>query len=161
LPIWAEEGLASLAEGFRVRGGLVYFRPEDNNSRRMGLRKLILTGRWRPAERLIGMNAADNIQENPLQGGEYYSQLWALLLMIRSDSQYSAGLGRLLRDAADGRMNQALGFSPSAWAQLQRNPSAYTQVVGAKAFAHYIDADGARFERRYLAFSRKLAMLER
>ena len=160
LPVWAEEGLAVQAEGYRIRDGLVYFRPERNTLRMSTLRKTILAGRWRSAGELVAMSAADNIRQSGLHGAEYYGQLWALLLLLRGDERYAAGLQRLLRDAADGRLNEALGIGPRAWASLQRSARAYAAAVGPKAFAHYIDADTERFEQRYHAFARKLVRLK-
>lgn len=161
LPIWAEEGLAVQAEGYLIRNDddLVYFRPGSNNLRLTTLRQTILARRWRPASRLVAMSAAANIQESGLHAAEYYSQLWALLTMIRNDQRYAAGLRRMLRDAAEGRLHKALGIGATAWAKLQRNARAYTEVVGPKAFAHYIDPDMDRFEQRYEAFARELAEL--
>ncbi|NQU75542.1 MAG: hypothetical protein HQ546_04405 [Planctomycetes bacterium] len=161
LPVWVEEGLAVQAEGYRIRRGLVLFEPSDNTSRLTTLRKTILAGRWRSVDRLVEMNAADNIQESAMHGAEYYSQLWALLLMIRSDEQYRAGLEQLLRATADGQLAAGLGIEPQEWAQLQRNGKAYSAVVGPRAFAHYIDADTKRFEQRYRAFAEKLAKVYR
>ncbi len=160
LPGWAEEGLAVGAEGFRISDGLVSFRPGGNNLRMTTLRKAILGGRWRPVDRLIGMSASRNINQSGRHAADYYSQLWALLLLIRSDPVYSDGLKRMCRDAATGNLGQALGYAPGPWAKLERNGQAYEALVGPKAFFHYIDADTERFEQRYLAFARQLAKLD-
>jgi len=158
LPIWAEEGLATQAEGYRIRDGLVYFTPEKNVLRFRALRRAIMANRWRPASQLIAMSAADNIRQSQWHGTEYYGQLWALLLLIRHDEQYAAGLRKLLRDVADGRLHETLGIAPQDWRKLRGR--GYTRVVGPKAFAHYIDADIDRFERRYKAFARKLVLVK-
>lgn len=160
LPVWAEEGLAVQCEGYQIRDGLVYFDSRENGSRMMTLRQTILQDRWRPADRLIAMSATDNVQENALYGADYYSQLWALLLLIRHDPTYSAGLTRMLNDAAAGRLGEALGIEPQAWARLQHNPQAYTAVVGPRAFARYIDSNLPAFEARYRAFCEELARLK-
>ncbi len=160
LPIWAEEGLAVQSEGFAVRDGLVYFDAANNGSRMMTLRQTILQERWRPIDRLIAMSASDNVNESSMHGADYYSQLWALLLMIRQDPKYQAGLAHMLQDAAKGRLGAELGISPRAWSQIQHNSQAYTAVVGPKAFAHYIDSDLPAFEAKYHAFAKKLAKLE-
>ena len=158
LPIWAEEGLATQAEGYRIRDGLVYFAPEENVLRFRALRTALMANRWRPAQRLISMGAADNIQESRMRGTEYYGQLWALMLMIRQDERYANGLRRLLRDAADGRLHEALGIAPQQWRRLRGR--GYTTIVGPKTFAHYIDADMDRFERRYEAFAKELVRIK-
>jgi hypothetical protein len=160
LPIWAEEGLAVQSEGYRIREGLVYFDARNNGSRMTTLREAILQDRWRPCERLLAMSATDNVQENALYGADYYSQLWALLLLIRQDARYAAGFSRMMNDAAAGRLGQELGFDPVAWGRLQQNAQAYTAVIGPKAFTHYIEPDLAAFETRYKAFANELAMLK-
>jgi hypothetical protein len=159
LPIWAEEGLAVQCEGYQMRDGLVSFNARDNGSRMMTLRQVMLQDRWRPVDRLIAMSATDNVQENALYGADYYSQLWALLLLIRQDPQYSAGLARMMNDAAAGRLGEELGIDAQAWARLQHNAQAYTAVVGPKAFAHYIEPNSAAFEARFRAFAAELARL--
>jgi len=157
LPIWAEEGLAVQSEGFQMREGLVRFDARENHSRWSTLRKLLMTDRWRPTRQLVAMSAAENVEESGLTGADFYAQLWSMLLMIRSDPQYAEGLRQLCRDAAAGTIREALEISPPAWGRLQRNAQAYVEVVGPKAFAHYIDADTDRFEARYRAFARELA----
>ena len=159
LPQWAEEGLATQAEGFKVANGLVTFEPRRNLSRLNTLRNTILGDRWRPALRLAAMTSMDNIEESPFAGGEYYGQLWALMLMIRNDETYNAGLRRLCRDAAAGRLGEALGFPRPQWVALQRKPAAYTAVVGPRVLVHYFDADLERFESKYRAYARQLAKL--
>jgi hypothetical protein len=160
LPVWAEEGLAVQSEGYQMRNGLVYFDARDNGSRMMTLRQVMLQDRWRPADRLLAMSASDNVQESALYGADYYSQLWAMLLLIRQDPQYAAGLARMLNDAAAGRLGEALGIDGQAWARLQHNPQAYPAVVGPRAFAHYIDPNLPAFEARYRAFATELAKLK-
>lgn len=159
LPIWAEEGIAVLSEGYTIRDDMVAFDPTENVTRMTTLRKAILSGRWRPTTRLITMSAGDNIQESSLRGGEYYSQLWAMMLFIRDDATYRAGLERMFQDAAAGRLNRALDIDDRTWAALQRNSRAYINVMGKKAFEHYIDSDVDAFEERYLRFARALAHL--
>jgi len=159
LPQWAEEGLATQAEGFKVADGLVTFDPRQNLSRLNTLRNTILGERWRPASRLVAMTSMDNLKENAFAGAEYYSQLWALMLMIRTDETYNAGLRRLCRDAAAGRLGEALGFDRPQWAALQRNSAAYAAVVGPKVFTLYFDADLERFERRSHAYAKQLAQV--
>ena len=159
LPHWVDEGLAVLAEGFRLDGQVVTFEPSDNLLRINTLRNALLGDRWRTAERLTSMTSMQNLEESPFNGGDYYAQLWAMLLLIRSDASYTAGLHRMCRDAADGTLAESLGITPLAYRRLLRDPSAYAAEVGPRAFRHYIDDDPDRFERRYVAFARELAHL--
>lgn len=160
LPVWAEEGMAVLCEGYVLRDGLVHFDATQNLSRMTTLRQSILQDRWRPVDRLIAMSAADNVHENALFGADYYSQLWALMLLIRQDERYAAGLARLLGDAADGQLGAALGMNPQAWNQLQHNGQAYTGVIGPRAFTQYIEPDLPAFEARYRAFAEEMTHLK-
>lgn len=159
LPHWAEEGLAVLAEGFRIDGGVVTFEPSENVLRVNTLRNALLGDRWRSAERLTAMTSMQNLDERPFTGGDYYAQLWAMLLLIRSDPAYTAGLHRMCRDAADGTLAETLGISALAYRRLRRDPAAYAAAIGPQAFKHYIDSDPERFERRYVAFARELVHL--
>ncbi|NLF33209.1 MAG: hypothetical protein GX591_20270 [Planctomycetes bacterium] len=159
LPHWVEEGLAVLAEGFRIDGGLVTFEPSDNAMRVNTLRNALLGGRWRSAGRLAAMTSMQNLDESPFNGGDYYAQVWAMLLLIRSDASYTAGLRRMCRDAADGTLADALGLAPLEYRRLQRDGAVYAAEIGPRAFRHYIDSDLDRFERRYIAFARQLARL--
>jgi len=157
LPHWAEEGLAVLAEGFRLDGELVTFEPSENTLRVNALRNALLSDRWRPVERLTAMTSMQNLDETPFTGGDYYAQLWAMLLLIRSDAAYTAGLQRMCRDAADGTLAASLGISGRDYRRLERDPAAYAAEIGPRAFKHYIDSDLDRFERRFAAFARDLA----
>ncbi len=156
LPPWAEEGLAVLAEGFKISNGTVRFRPDQNVFRFTNLRRAILSGRWRPAGKLLAMGAGENARESVWAGAEYYGQLWAMLLLIRSDPEYSRGLRRLIADTSSGELAAALNIPPQVWTRLKRNARQYIGFVGPRAFTHYIEADMDRFERRYLAFAKEL-----
>ena len=159
LPSWAEEGLASLCEGFSMQQHSVRFTPERNILRYNSLRSAILSGRWRTTTQLLNMDAAENVRGPMGHTGEYYAQLWAMLLLIHSEPQYNAGLRRMVADAVAGRLDKELEFDARAWVRLQRNARLYNQTLSPRAFAHYIDADTARFEQRYRQFARELVGL--
>lgn len=160
LPAWAEEGLATQAEGFRLTDEAVRFDPARNVSRYNTLRRTVYSGRLRSAMDLMTTDAGENMQVAGRLAPEYYSQLWALLLMIGSDEQYAAGLRRMVADAAAGRLGMELGYTPDDWNALSRDPRAYNQTVSRQAFAHYIDPNADRFEQRYRAYARQLVGLK-
>lgn len=153
LPAWAEEGLAVLAEGFQVDGGTVRFDPADNTLRRAALRKMLADGRWIPLAKLLADDAGDHVGK-PMVGHEYYCQLWAMMLMVRSEPRARAGLARLLRDASAGRLRAAVPAPPGA-----RGGKAYNRAVAAEAFRTYVDPDLSAFQTRCQNFARRLAGL--
>jgi len=154
VPAWAEEGLAVLAEGFQVDGGTVRFDPRDNTLRRAALRKMLADGRWIPLAKLLSDDAGDHVG-TPRVGHEYYCQLWAMMLLIRSEARPRAGLARLLRDAAAGRLRAAIPPPPG-----RIGGKAYNRAVAVAVFRKYVDQDLSAFETRCRAFARKLARLD-
>jgi len=154
IPAWAEEGLCVLAEGFMVQGSLVHFDPEANPMRLLDLRRAISGGRRMALSDLLSSDAGDHIRGSQARGPEYYGQLWALLRFIRSRSTYRAGLERMLRDAADGRLRQALNVP-----RLMGAGRSYNRAVSVPMFKHYIDADLPGFEARFRSYAKSLAKL--
>jgi hypothetical protein len=154
LPAWAEEGLAVLAEGFEMAAASVRFTPERNTLRQANLRNMISGGRWIALEKLLSTDAADHV-DGSVTGPEYYGQLWALLAYIRSQPAYRGALERMLSDAARGKLRAALNV-PKAMGTGR----AYNQAVSVPMFEHYIDPASAEFEKRFRAYSRKLAKLD-
>ena len=150
LPSWAEEGLCVLAEGFEVAGSTVRFDPQRNPLRMSNLRKAILGGRMRDLEGLLSTQAGENLAAAPRRAPEYYGQLWALMMFIRSDARARAGLKRMIADARAGRIGRTWP-SPDA-------PAA--SAPGVAVFRHYIDPDLEAFEKRFRAYAKWLARVE-
>jgi len=155
LPAWAEEGLCVLAEGFYLGVRTVRFSPERNTLRQADLRRLIVGRRWLGTAKLLAGDAADRTGPRRADSAEYYAQLWALLLFVRSDPDYRAGLARLTADAAAGRLRAALAVPPEMGVGRT-----YVRAIGTPAFRRYVEADLAAFERRLLPFAKRLAKLE-
>lgn len=155
LPAWAEEGLAVMSEGFELGSNSVRFAPTDNTGRQLDLRRAISSRRWLGMKRLLPTDAGDHMGPRPGAGPEYYGQLWALMLFIRSDQRYRAALERMIADAAAGKLRAALNV-PAAMGSGRT----YARAMGLPAFQHYIDPDLPGFEKRFLAYARKLAKLE-
>ena len=151
IPIWMEEGLATLSEGYHVEGERVWFTPERNLFRFRDLRVAIVEGHWMDLDRLLGSQPSD------LLGGEqnrtvgYYGQVWALMSYIRSQDAYREGFLRLMRDASQGKlMVKAAGGRGSA----------RSKEVAVGLLRQYIAPDLAAFERGYRAHARELVGLE-
>ena len=155
IPAWTEEGLCVLAEGLTIQGSAVRFHPQWNPSRILDLRRAIANGRWIGLQKLVSTDAADYISGKGQESPEYYGQLWALMLLIRSEPTYRAGLERMVADAAAGRLREQLDVPP-----IIGTGRAYARAIAVPAFKHYIEADLGGFEKRFGAYARTLAKLE-
>lgn len=151
IPAWAEEGLAVLAEGSNITSAAVSFTPQRNSLRQGDLRRAIAQRGFWPMERLLSTDAGDHVGGSP----DYYGYLWALMMFLRSDSQYRAGLERMIADAAAGRLRRSLRVP----AEMGTGRS-YNRAVSVPVFQHYVQADLDQFEQRFRAFARKLAKLD-
>ena len=160
LPMWFEEGLATLAEGYQIDGQAVRFTPERNPSRFADLRKAIVNDWWIPLEQLLAMDGGDAVKLwPPGRVVGYYGQVWAMGHFLRSDPAYAVRRGRLLADAEAGRLHRALMLSPEGLRRLHQQGRAYNRAVSLPLFKHYITDDLAAFERRYKAHARSLVRL--
>lgn len=154
LPAWAEEGLCVLAEGFTLTASTVTFTPQRNTLREGSLRDALSAGRWIALERLLSTDAADHVAGPGGLAPEYYAQLWALMLFIRSEPRYQAGLARLIADAAAGTLRRRLRVPEAMGAGRT-----YNRSVSVPIFQRYIEPDLLGFERRFRAFAERLAKL--
>ena len=160
LPMWFEEGLATLAEGYQIDGQAVRFTPERNPSRFADLRKAIVNDWWIPLEQLLAMDGGDAVKLwPPGRVVGYYGQVWAMGHFLRSDPAYAVRRGRLLADAEAGRLHRALMLSPEGLRRLHQQGRAYNRAVSLPLFKHYITDDLAAIERRYKAHARSLVRL--
>jgi hypothetical protein len=160
LPLWLEEGLCTLAEGYRIDGDHVTFAPAENTRRRVRLQKAISAGRWIPLRVLLAMNSSDVVGRGHGASLDYYAQVWALTRFIRVSAAYRRGVTRLISDARDGRLDQAMKLPPGALARLRRHPGAYHRTIGLPLFRAYVAGDLRGFEQRYRRFARTLARLK-
>ena len=154
LPAWAEEGLCVLAEGFGMSQSTVRFAPEANSLRVVNLRSLLTGGRWQALPELLATDAAERICRSSALAPEYYGQLWALLMYIRSRADYRSGLERMLADAAAGRLRAALKAPPA-----MGRGRAYLRAIAVPAFRLYIEPDLVAFEKRLRSYAANLARL--
>ncbi len=161
LPTSIEEGLAVLAEGFHVRedDNTVAFLSRHNPSRYGTLRRALVNKRWVPAKKLLVMTGGDAIKGTTTDTLAWYSQVWALAMFLRTSEHYRKGFFRMLADGRDGLFHRTLGRPLNGFDKIRMRGGVHSRVVGLALFKHYITADFDTFERRYVAFSRKLARL--
>ena len=159
LPVFLEESLAAMSEGFHLRRDSVVFLPRHNPRRRSDLRTAIIQKRWFPVAEMMTMDGRDVVRGSTERALGWYAQVWALGHFLRYNQQYRPRFARMLADAAAGRFHAAVNLPRHALAKLQRRRRIYNRTLARKLFDHYITADQGQFERRYVAFCRKLADL--
>ena len=161
LPMWMEEGLATLAEGYEIDGPTVRFTPERNITRFTDLRKALVNDWWIPLEKLLQMDGGDAVQLGaPERAVGYYGQLWALAQFLRTDPQFAAGRQQLIADAEAGRLVKALGRTDRLMARQLVGTRSYNRQVALPLFKRYISDNLKGFESRYKNFAMKLAKLQ-
>lgn len=159
LPMWLEEGICTLTEGYEISKGRVTFTPGKNVMRFGALRRVLMTNQWTPTAKLLPMDAGDVVGKQAQDAVGYYGQLWALSLLLRTDARYRQGLENLMRDAQEGKLAAAAGMTPEQFELLARQGRAYNRIVSDKLFRQYISSDLDAFERRYKAFAQELAKI--
>lgn len=153
-PVWLEEGLCTQAEGFQIRGSAIEFDPADNPDRYSAVREALSGRTWLPLRDLLVLDAGQAVSGRADAAVQYYGQLWALVLFLRSRPDTLAGVGRLLADAQAGQLHTAAGVSQQTM-DHQRTRE-LNRAVSVRLFEHYITSDLDRFDREYAAFARRL-----
>jgi len=156
IPIWAEEGLCTVAEGIDLYNNTVLFTPEKNVHRYADLRKAIIQSYWVGLDDLLQMNGADAISRKPGQSTGYYGQLWSLILYIRSLGEYRSGFHQMLQDAQDGKLYETIGMTADDINPMRQNPESFSQQLSISAFRHYISKDMETFEEGWREFAYQL-----
>lgn len=150
LPLWAEEGLSTTAEGFVIGRGTVTFTPDKNLTRMANLRHAIINGLWISLELLLTTDTKQMAARGQNQVLGYYGQLYALTSFLRGSTTYGPGWYKMFRDAQRGQLKKRR--QPRT-----RNLRRATRYPG--VFAHYITTDFATFEKEYLRYTRKMVHL--
>lgn len=155
LPLWAEEGLAAMAEGFVLDRGTVRFTPDQNLMRLSDLRTAILNGYWLDLPTLLTTNTAA-VARSGGQGKAvgYYGQLYALASFLRRDETCGPKWRTMLREAREGNLGAVL---PEGQQNL-RGPFCH-QLAGRTLFEHYITGDLEAFEVEFRSYARRLVRL--
>lgn len=160
LPVWAEEGLCTVMEGYEIQDRTVTFTPQRNIGRFSNLRAAMVRGDWIPLQRLLRMDPGEATTGATERAVGYYGQLWALLSFINSSDRYRPGLERMLSDAAAGRIDRAVDVPPQARRGLTAGGRRYNRLMGERLFRAYISDDLDGFEREYHAYAERVAGLD-
>lgn len=152
LPVWLDESVATLFEGFRSEPDAAalprtVFRVWANPERFDRLREASQSNALRGLRELLELTPGQLASE----GGDaltWYAQCWALALWMHEDPDRSAILRGLLADAHRGslwrRVESRLGPRAAMLGSSRR--------VGSEVFRTYFDDDLDRAERSYRAF---------
>ncbi|MEO1007793.1 MAG: hypothetical protein AAFX79_04460 [Planctomycetota bacterium] len=143
-PTWVDEMTGVLAEGFVERDGRYAFVPEANPDRRDHFLALHARGGLRPLAELVSADPTTLLAEDPPSAIDYYAQLWSLGLFLRSDERLHAGVQRLLKDAAYGRL-------------ARRFVAVAADELGVATIAYFTQTSMPDLQQRYSAFADALA----
>ncbi|MBN1943311.1 MAG: hypothetical protein JW849_08460 [Phycisphaerae bacterium] len=155
LPLWAEEGLATTAEGFILDRGTVRFTPDQNLMRLTDLRTAIIHGHWLDLPTLLTTNTAAVARSGEqAKTVGYYGQLYALMSFLRHDETYGPKWRAMFHAAREGKFQEVLSRG-----QMQLRGMFYYQLVGRQLFEHYITTDLETFEADFLRYARQLVKL--
>lgn len=161
LPMWLEEGLCTLCEGYRIERGSVRFAVGSNHGRARDLARAITSDYWLPLRRLLAMHSMEAMELGVAERVvAYYGQLWALTQRLLSDPDSRRGLEALLADAQRGTLHEALGMSRQRFDRLRRDGLRVNREISIPLFRHYIDEDLDRFEEEFRRFAIQTAQLE-
>ncbi len=158
MPIWLEEGVATLMEGYRwdeVSPEKPIFLPWANVDRFSRLRDMVNEGRQFSLRELLDQRPQDllNVVDNE-RALDYYSQVWALVHFLREaeGGRYRARLADLARDASQGFLydNVRANSSQLEYAELVR------RRAGAAVFRVYFNDDLDEAARQYDEFLRRI-----
>jgi len=128
MPIWLEEGMATLMEGHRWSGQGVLFLPWGNPERYNGLCAAASKRTLLSLEDIL-TQSPQSLMNRPGNSNEpavaYYAQVWSLVHFLREGEggRYRPGLEKLLSDAASGVLSGAVRekFGPRAGMLAQRS----------------------------------------
>lgn len=156
LPPWLNEGLACHFESFDLDDhGRPTFLPRRNAIRRNNLRDSMLSKGMFPLEELLGTNAGRVVGLPSARVRAYYSQLWALVVMLAeldpAKDTAGAGFRELLGDLGSATL--------VARARKVMTASRGETEFGLAVFKAYVTEDVGTFEQRYVRYARNLLQL--
>lgn len=158
MPIWLEEGLATLMEGYRWQEDapdVPDFLAWANVDRFDRLRDVVESGRAFTLADLLSDRPQDILTSVDNERAlDYYAQVWALAHFLREAerARYRPALHELARDAHAGTLYQRIRqeASPQEFADLVR------RRAGTGVFSVYFNPDLDEASRQYDAFLRTI-----
>jgi len=160
LPSWLDEGIATMFESTTVDKTGYNFDPAYNLGRLGSLRKMLLSGKIIPLEKLISLNPGEVVAHADTEAVmAFYAQSYALIRFLREE-----GYGRHL----DKYHNLLLGACNGTWpldeslekVACDRNiplTANWNRHVSPKLFSSYISEDYNKMHAEYAAFCKKIA----
>lgn len=158
MPIWLEEGLATLMEGYRWHEDapdVPIFRPWANVDRFDRLRDVIEGGRAFTLVDLLSDRPQDILTSVDNERAlDYYAQVWALAHFLREAelARYRPALHDLARDAAAGTLYERIRTQASS----QEFNDLVRRRAGTGVFSVYFNPDLDEASRQYDAFLRAI-----
>jgi hypothetical protein len=156
LPAWLDEGLATQNEAIEWEGTTPTFKPELNFRRYRALKEALREKRLWKVSDLVSTHAGRVIKMPQKQVDAYYGQLWSLVLFLENSPAYRQGLQRMLTDANDGKLTQALKGTSVTQGEIDKFTERWNTVAGPAYLKKYITADTEGLQREYEAFIREL-----
>lgn len=161
LPSWLDEGIAMLFESSQHNKSSFTFDPAYNLGRLASLKKMLISRRIIPLEKLISLNpgevAAHAEADEAIMA--FYAQSYALIRFLREDG-YGKRLDRyhdLLLDACDGKWPLESNLQSIASDRNIPLTTHWNRYVSQKLFTSYISEDYDKLQQEYIAFCKKIA----
>ncbi len=138
LPLWLEEGIAAVMEGFRWRpgeGAVPEFLTWCNLERFDHLREAADRGALRPLPDILSGSPADSLEGGTDPALTYYAQAWALTLFLMEGDggRRRGGLEALIADSQRGVAGRRI-----AGAAAGRAPAGKSRWYGVEAYRVYV-----------------------
>ena len=159
LPSWLDEGVATLFEASRYKGGLFYFEPDRNLYRLGALKKTLMKNKMIPLRELVALNPGEVLTGNESDlSAAFYGQSSALVRFLREED-YGKRLGnyhRLLMDGLKGKWPLSEAARRIAADRNIPLTVRWNRAIGPQLFELYIGGDFEKIEKEYVRFCRKI-----
>jgi len=158
LPSWLDEGLATQFENAEQANGRIYFSPQRNRYRLVGLRQAVQQRRLLALPDLLAMNPSQVLGYE--QGlARFYAQAYALVRFLR-EADHGAYLGRferMIRDGYEGRWPIDEATRQIAADRNVPISAAFNRRLSATLFRQYMGLTPEQLDARYRAWCIELA----
>ncbi len=99
-PLWVDESLATLAEGFEQRGARFVFDPKYNARRFAQARTAIQMKWWLNLHDLLALDDLRKLPNQEVAAQTYLAELWTLATFLQDDKRYQKGFEQMRLDLA-------------------------------------------------------------